>query len=157
ECNAPAKPGEVKLRVRVDDPNKADAAPNGDLFPLNNKIETYITVTKEGVSVLLVDKQRAMEPQFICDALTLDPRIRVTPVWLRGGQTLDANSGDLFHFDKQPYDVVILGDVTAAQMQAVNLQSLQAIERLVDQGSGLLMLGGYSTFGNSDWQGTLMA
>ncbi|HEY7428062.1 MAG TPA: glutamine amidotransferase [Gemmataceae bacterium] len=154
ECNAPAKPGEVKLRVQVDDPRRKDQAPAGDLFPLNNKIETYITVTKEGVSVLLVDKQRAMEPQFICDALTKDPRIRVTPVWLRGGQTLDANSGDLFHFDKQPYDVVILGDVTAAQMQAVSPQSLQAIERLVEQGSGLLMLGGYSTFGNGDWQGT---
>jgi uncharacterized membrane protein len=156
ECNAPAKPGEVKLRVQVDDPRRKDQAPAGDLFPLNNKVETYVTVTKEGVSVLLVDKQRAGEPQSICDALTCDPRIRVTPVWLRGGQTIDANSGDLFHFDKQPYDVIVLGDVTAAQMRAVNPQSLQAIEHLVEQGSGLLMLGGYSCFGNSDWQGTLI-
>jgi uncharacterized membrane protein len=154
ECNAPAKPGEVKLRVQVDDPNRKDEAPVGDLFPLNNKIETYVTVTKEGVSVLLVDKQRAMEPQFICDALTRDPRIRVTPVWLRGGQTIDANSGDLFHFDRQPYDVIVLGDVTAAQMRAVGPQALEAIEKLVAHGSGFLMLGGYSTFGNSDWQGT---
>jgi uncharacterized membrane protein len=154
ECNAPAKPGEVKLRVQVDDPKHKDEAPQGDLFPLNNKMETYITVTKEGVSVLLVDKQRAMEPQFICDALTKDPRIRVTPVWLRGGQTIDANSGDLFHFDKQPYDVIILGDVTAAQMRAVNPQALESIERLVAHGTGFLMLGGYSSFGNSDWQGT---
>lgn len=154
ECNAPAKPGEAKLRVQVDDPKRKDEAPKGDLFPLNNKIETYITVTKEGVSVLLVDKQRAMEPQFICDALTKDPRIRVTPVWLRGGQTIDANSGDLFHFDRQPYDVIILGDVTAAQMKAVNPQALDSIERLVSRGAGFLMLGGYSSFGNSDWQGT---
>jgi uncharacterized membrane protein len=154
ECNAPAKPGEVKLRVQVDDPKRKDESPSGDLFPLNNKIETYITVTKEGVSVLLVDKQRAMEPQFICDALTKDPRIRVTPVWLRGGQTIDANSGDLFHFDRQPYDVIIVGDVTAAQMKAVSPQAIDAIERLVSHGAGFLMLGGYSTFGNSDWQGT---
>lgn len=154
ECNAPAQPGEVKLRVQVDDPNRANEAPNGDLFPLNNKVETYITVTKEGLSVLLVDKQRAWEPQLICDALTKDPRIRVTPVWLRGGQTIDANSGDLFHFDRQPYDVIILGDITAAQMQAIGPQSLESIEHLVARGSGLLMLGGYSTFGNSDWQDT---
>lgn len=154
ECNAPAKPGEVKLRVQVDDPKRKDEAPNGDLFPLNNKIETYITVTKEGVSVLLVDKQRAWEPQFICDALVRDSRIRVTPVWLRGGQTIDANSGDLFHFDRQPYDVIIVGDVTAAQMRAVSPQSLEAIEHLVSRGSGFLMLGGYDTFGNKDWQGT---
>lgn len=154
ECNAPSRPGEVKLRVQVDDPKRKDEAPNGDLFPLNNKIETFITVTKEGVSVLLVDKQRAMEPPFICDALSGDPRIRVTPVWLRGGQTVDANSGDLFRFDKQSYDVIILGDVTAAQMKAVSPQSLRAIERLVEQGAGLVMIGGYSTFGNGDWQGT---
>jgi uncharacterized membrane protein len=154
ECNAPAKPGEAKLRVQVDDPKRKDEAPKGDLFPLNNKIETYITVTKEGVSVLLVDKQRAMEPQFICDALTRDPRIRVTPVWLRGGQTIDANSGDLFHFDRQPYDVIIIGDVTAAQMKAVNPQAPESIESLVARGAGFLMLGGYSSFGNSDWQGT---
>jgi uncharacterized membrane protein len=153
-CDAPAKPGEVKLRVQVDDPKHKDEAPQGDLFPLNNKIETYITVTKEGVSVLLVDKQRAMEPQFICDALTRDPRIRVTPVWLRGGQTIDANSGDLFHFDRQPYDVIILGDVTAGQVKAVSPQALESIERLVSRGAGFLMLGGYSSFGNSDWQGT---
>jgi uncharacterized membrane protein len=156
ECNAPAQPGEVKLRVQVDDPHRKDQAPAGDLFPLNNKIETFITVTKEGVSVLLVDKQRAWEPQYICDALTKDPRIRVTPVWLRGGQTLDANTGDLFRFDKQQYDVIILGDITAAQMKAVSPQSLESIERLVDRGAGLLMLGGYSTFGNSDWPGTVI-
>jgi uncharacterized membrane protein len=154
ETSAPAKSGEVKLRVQVDDPKRKDEAPSGDLFPLNNKIETYITVTKEGVSVLLVDKQRAMEPQFICDALTKDPRIRVTPVWLRGGSSVDANSGDLFHFDRQPYDVIILGDVTAEQMKAVSPQSLEAIDRLVSHGAGFLMLGGYSSFGNSDWQGT---
>jgi uncharacterized membrane protein len=156
ECNAPTKPGEIKLRVQVDDPARKDAAPPGDVFPLNNKIETFITVTKEGVSVLLVDKQRPWEPQFLCDALSKDPRIRVTPVWLRGGHTLDANSGDLFRFDKQQYDVIILGDVTAAQMQAVSPQSLDAIERLVDKGAGLLMLGGYQTFGNSDWQDTVL-
>jgi uncharacterized membrane protein len=154
ECNAPARAGEVKLRVQVDDPRRKDEAPAGDLFPLNNRIETFITVTKEGVSVLVVDKQRAMEPQFICDALSKDPRIRVTPVWLRGGQMLDANSGDLFRFDKQPYDVIIVGDVTAGQLRAVSPQALQSIEHLVEHGAGFLMLGGYSSFGNSDWQGT---
>jgi uncharacterized membrane protein len=154
QCNAPAQPGEVKLRVQVDHPTRPNEVPPGDQFPLNNKIETYVTVTKEGVSVLLVDKQRAMEPQFICDALTKDPRIRVTPVWLRGGQTIDANSGDLFHFDRQPYDVIILGDVTAAQVRAVSPQALDAIEHLVSRGAGFVMLGGYSSFGNSDWQGT---
>ena len=43
--------------------------PEGDHFPLNNVIETFVTVSKEGVSVLLVDRIRSGEPQSICDVL----------------------------------------------------------------------------------------
>jgi uncharacterized membrane protein len=154
ECNAPAKPGEVKVTVRLDGLREKDQPPAGDLFPLNNQIETFATVTREGISVLLVDKQRVMEPQSICDALSRDPRIRVFPVWLRGGRALDANAGDLFQFDRQQYDVIVLGDVTAQQLQAVSPGALKEIERLVSEGAGFLMLGGYSTFGNGDWRGT---
>jgi uncharacterized membrane protein len=146
ECTAPATPGEVKLKVTMDK--------EGDMVPSNNTIETFVTVSKEGISVLLVDKQRAFEPQRICDALDRDPRITRTTVWLRGGQAVDPNAGDLFQFDRQQYDAIILGDVTAAQMRAVNPKALEAIEKQVSAGAGFLMLGGYSTFGDGDWKGT---
>src|SRR5262249_27921796 len=79
--DAPATASEAKARVTVETPDPDD-------FPLNNVIETFVTVSKEGISVLLVDRPRAGEPQSICDALSPDPRIRVTPVWLRGGRAL---------------------------------------------------------------------
>src|SRR5260370_33663215 len=98
----------------------------------------------------------AGEPQKICDALAEESRIRLYPVWMRG-EAPAADNGDLFQLDKQQYDVIILGDVTAAQMRAANPRALAEIKRLVEKGSGFLMLGGYRTFANGDWKGTGIA
>lgn len=140
-ADAPARPGEVKVKA-VLETNEPD-----DL-PLNNTIETFVTVSREGLSVLLVDRQRAFEPQFICDALARDPRIRVTPLWVRGG------GARLVNLDEQPYDVLVLGDVTAAQLLAIDPDALSRIEKQVARGAGLLVLGGYVNLGNGDWKGT---
>jgi uncharacterized membrane protein len=160
KCLAPTKPGEVKVTVHVGDPNPRSGKPEppqGDTNPKNNEASTFVNVSKEGISVLLVDKQRTLEPQAIYDVLTADPRIQVKPVWMRGDQPIDPNAADLFEFDKRQYDVVILGDVTARQVKAVNPQALAAIEKLVENGAGFLMIGGYASFGNGDWQGTEIA
>jgi uncharacterized membrane protein len=146
-CDAPAKPGEVKVKVVVETPDR-------DLITQNNTIETFVTVSKEGISVLLVDRARAFEPQFICDALAGDQRIRVTPVWVRGGKPVAVGAGKPTLLDDQPYDVIILGDVTAAQVRAIQPDALKKIEKLVARGSGLMMLGGYFSLGNSDWKGS---
>jgi uncharacterized membrane protein len=142
-CPAPDTPGEVKLTVRVDPP--AD-----DLFRHNNQAETFITVTRQGLRVLLVDRWR-WEPKFIARALAADPRIDLKAVYLGGERAAGEGDGDLLQLGTQQYDVIILGDVTAKQVQAVNAQSLEAIHKMVEGGAGFLMIGGYASFGNSDW------
>jgi hypothetical protein len=149
KCTAPAKSGEVKVTVKID-------PLQGEVNPNNNSIDTYVTVTQEGISVLLVDKPRAGEPQMICDALAEESRIRLYPVWLRGDRPADTGDG-VFQFDKQQYDVIILGDVTAVQMRAANRNALAEIRRLVEKGAGFMMLGGYKTFANGDWKGSEIA
>ena len=47
--------------------------------------------------------------------------------------------------------------MTAHQDAPANPKSLAEIERLVEKGAGFLMLGGYASFGNGDWQGTEIA
>jgi uncharacterized membrane protein len=152
KCNAPDRPGEIKVTLRVPE------LP-GEVSKANNEIGTYVTVTREGVSVLLVDKERFPEPQLICDALRLDPRIRLYTAWMRGNPAANDRPDlvDLFQFEKQRYDVIILGDVTADQVRAGDPNALAAIARLVgDKGSGLLMMGGWNSFGRS-WQDTPIA
>jgi uncharacterized membrane protein len=67
---------------------------------------------------------------------------------------VDVNAEDLFQLQQKQYDVIIFGDVTAAQVRAVDPNALASIEQLVQKGAGFMMLGGYSSFGNSDWKGT---
>jgi uncharacterized membrane protein len=148
--DAPDKPGEIKVTLKV------DPLP-GEVILANNEVSTFVTVTQEGISVLLVDKPRFPEPQLIYDTLSADPRMRVDAIWLRTDEP-SRDEADLFQFDKQRYDVIILGDLTARRLTAANPNAIAQIEAMVsNKGAGLLMMGGYQSFGNSDWTSTPMA
>ena len=154
--DAPARPGEIKVTLKVD-------PKENEVTTVNNEISTFVTVTKEGLSVLVVDRPRMPEPQFICDALAADPRIRVYPA-IRWSEKASAEQEDLFQFDKHPYDVVILGDLTPERLAAGNARALAQIRDLVrDKGVGLLMMGGFDAFANqrkdqgTSWKDTPLA
>src|SRR5206468_2793100 len=128
----------------------------GELTQLNNEISTYVTVTKEGLSVLYVEgKYRAWEPRFIRHALSQDPRIRLHEAVRLRAEAGPAADADWLQFDKQHYDVIILGDISARRLTGGQPQVLAKIRQLVaERGVGLLMIGGYESFGNSDWRET---
>jgi uncharacterized membrane protein len=147
ETDAPAVPGEVKVTMKV------DPLP-GEISTSNNEMTTYTTVTKEGLSVLLIDRPRFPEPQRIIDALAEDPRIRVDVVWLHGDKP---QAVDLFDFGKQHYDAIILGDISASQLRAAGADMFKIRNLVSTGGTGLMMMGGYQTFANSDWQRTAIA
>jgi uncharacterized membrane protein len=152
---APAQPGEVKLRVRVEDtnPNRQGLPLQGEVNEKNNEKTTFLNVTREGFSVLLVDKNRGMEPQRIHDVLRQDAgRMSVRFVSLRDAGA-EAAASDLFQFERRQYDVVLLGDVTPQQLRAANPKALSEIEKIVARGGGLLFSGGYGSFGPA-WSAT---
>jgi uncharacterized membrane protein len=156
-CPAPDKPGEIKITVQAEYPLRKEGQDIG--FPnehnvTNNRRSTLATVTKGGISVLLVDRIRTWEPQMLKDVLVRDPRVILHTVWLSGESPLPDDKSDLLQIDKHRYDVILLGDVTAAQLTAANPRALDEIARQVEQGAGLLAYGGYNTFGNGDWRGT---
>jgi uncharacterized membrane protein len=151
-CDAPPTPGEIKVTLKI------DPVP-GETTALNNEISTYVTVTREGISVLYVEgKYRAWEPKFIGSALSQEPSIRLFEAVRLTDDPPPPSEADLFHFEKQHYDVIILGDITARRLSAGNPQILNTIKQQVgDNGAGLMMIGGYESFGNSDWQNTDIA
>jgi uncharacterized membrane protein len=151
-CDAPATPGEIKVTLKID-PVK------GEMTPANNEISTFVTVTKEGISVLYVEgKYRAWEPKFIREALSQERSIRLFEAVRLNDEPPPPGEGDLFQFERQHYDVIILGDISARRLSAGNPQVLSAIyQQVFDKGTGLMMLGGYESFGNSDWANTPIA
>lgn len=153
-----------QIKVRVD----LSAVPD-DKRPANNIMETYLDLTKEGLRVLVVDRLRP-ENGPILDALRGDARIDVRNVYLqspgdRPEQPLaPASPGlrDAFNFAERGYDVVILGNVTAAQLNAIDPAIPDRIrEQVMTKGMGFLMIGGHATFAGDStfpdatgWNGT---
>src|SRR5579885_3333179 len=158
KCAAPEKPGEVKVTVKVTSPDDQDALP-GETTAANNEMSTFATVTVEGVNVLIVDRARLGEPQAIYDALKQDGRFRPAMVQFRQVALPPAGAADLFHFDRQRWDVIILGDVSAARVaRSGGPDALGTIKRLVgEKGAGLMMIGGRQSFAGSDWKDTPVA
>jgi hypothetical protein len=130
-----------QIKVRVEIPV---AECPGDSNATNNVVETYLNLNKEGLRVLLVDRFR-YEATFLIDALAADPRIDLRKVDLQtdaGGEGLR----EAFDFDKQAYDVLILGNVTPKQLIAIDPALPQRIaDRVLKHGMGLMMTGGHTT------------
>jgi uncharacterized membrane protein len=147
--DAPATPGELRLTLR------ADPLP-GEATTTNNEISTYLTVTKEGLSVLVVDRLR-WELQGIRSALAGDPRIHLFEAVRQTADAPPPGEADRFQFDKQAYDVIIIGDVSPDRLRSASPSADAKIEELVrDKGVGLLMTGGADSLGR-DWRGTKIA
>ena len=147
EADAPETEGEVKLVVK-------SAWVEGEARKDNNEIATYADVSKEGVRVLWVEGQRRWEFVLpIRESLRKDRRFQVFEDFrprLAGKQPRPTPA----IFDKT-YDVVVIGDLSAARFG--DLATLQKMRELVEtQGMGVLMLGGYETFGAADWPTTTL-
>jgi len=146
---APDKAGEIKVTVKVD-PQVGEA-----IHP-NNEISTYVTVAKEGLSVLYIDRLRE-ERIAIVRALRDDPRIRLDEMIRQDEEPLSPEQASVLRFDTQHYDVIILGDISARRLSGGDPAVLVRIHGEVTKfGAGLLMLGGFETFGG-DWKGTPVA
>jgi hypothetical protein len=141
---APEKPGEIKVTLKVD-------PQIGEVTQVNNEMSTYVTVAKEGLSVLYVDKVRADEPRAIRAALR-DPRINLTMLHRQEGP-LNETEKELFTFEKQHFDVILIGDMSFKRLCDGDIDVAKRIyEMVTTKGTGIGFLGGYQSFGNSDWQ-----
>ena len=149
----PRTPGEYKVTLRVE-PRE------GELVTTNNEVSTFVTVRAGGINVLyLVGAKRigggpGQEQRFVRAALAQSPDIVVerrlinyeppgvdiTDCW----ETWRCGSRQTPRTADAPPDVIILDDV---DVQGLNAASWQAIAERVRKGMGLIMLGGYHSFG----------
>ena len=146
----PPVPGEHKITVRVD-------PQEGELVTSNNQAGTFVSVREGGINVLyLVGATRiggspGLEQRFVRAAIAESPDIVLERRFFNYRQPEQdireaLNSGKL--------DVIVLDDV---DQLALNQESWQAITDLVERGTGLMVLGGFHSFGPGGYRGLPLA
>ena len=134
--------GQFRLTVR------AEPQP-GEISPRNNELPGFLTVNEGGLRVLYVYGSLGWEQSYIRDSLGGYRDIQLDELNIsqadRGRWPLDYSS----LFSDPRYDVFILHDVDARALHQPGVQerNLQALADSVTRGKGLLMMGGYHSFG----------
>ena len=142
----PPVPGEYKLTLRA-------VQRPGELVTTNNEISTFVTVLKGGISVLYLEGAVRLEQKFIHRALDGSPDIQVDSLRL-DAQHPETRPADLAQRLKPgQYDVYLLGDLDSSAFEQEELESLAEATR---QGAGLIMLGGFHSFGPGGYQATAL-
>jgi hypothetical protein len=140
----PEEPGEYKLTL--------EAAPQPDeRVTTNNRISTYVNVLKGGLKVLYVEGAVRVEERFLRQSLDSSPDIRADVVLLdpRRPDDRPADLGE--RLKPGQYDVYILGDVDRSMWRDGELADLA---KAVEEGAGLIMLGGFHSFGAGGYSET---
>jgi len=149
-CDAPALPGEVKVRLKV-------SPVDGEVNVANNEIVTYVPIEKGGVTILWVEGSPRHEAVFAMrNALAKDKRFNVFYSLKPLGAKEDP-AEDFYNFGTRNYDVIVIGDISAKRFSGGNADVLQKVSQMVKRGTGLLMLGGFESLGETDWQDSAIA
>lgn len=141
----PELPGEYKVAVQV---TPAD----GELKTTNNQKENFVSVMRGGVKVAYFDVNRE-EAKFL-RTVNQSKQIQLDYIWVRGGQFAKLTRIDPALFQPGRYDVFIIGDVPAT---VFGPQLLEQLAKRVDDGAGLMMLGGAQSFGPGGYADTPLA
>jgi len=142
----PQIPGEFKLSVQ--------AVPlEGEVKQANNKLETIITVQKGGINVAYFDRIRNENKSV--RLVRRDEKVQLDVQEVRQGAFQHLTKIDATMFEPGRYDVYIIGDVPAEVFGPKLLRDLAA--RVVNDGAGLMMLGGYRSFGPGGYAETPLA
>ena len=139
ETTAPEFPGEIRVTFKI------KPLP-GETITTNNESSTFVTVSKEGVSVLLVAPIDE-ETKYIRRVLMSDPRFHLFETTRQTDAPPSGNDAENYQLNRQNYDVIILRNVSARRMKAADPKILDRISELVKKkGVGFMMMGGFDSF-----------
>lgn len=143
----PATPGQYKLALRT--PEQP-----GELVTRNNELSAFVTVLDGGLRVLYLYGDLVGEQRLLRRSINLSPDIQLDDVFVdpKNRDRWPIKLGD----ELQPanVDVLLIENVDAAALGDANLQS---VATLVEAGKGLIMIGGFNSFGPGGYRGTPLA
>ena len=133
----PQTPGEFRLTLEA-------AEQPGELVTTNNRLSTFVQVLKGGLNVLYIAGALRVEEKFIRRALDSSPDIQTDYVRIDPRDPQNRPVDLAARFKPGKYDVYILGDIDST---AFTNEELAALADCVSRGAGLIMLGGFQSFG----------
>ncbi|MEZ6136760.1 MAG: glutamine amidotransferase [Pirellulaceae bacterium] len=117
----------------------------------NNVAMGFITVREGGVKILYLEGQPRVEQAFLKRSLEESYDFSLEYRWLQEKERrrwpIDIHTSENF----EQYDAFIIGDLDA---KALSPASLAALARRIQQGAGLLLLGGYHSYDAGGYQAT---
>ncbi|MEQ8788493.1 MAG: glutamine amidotransferase [Pirellulaceae bacterium] len=139
----PEEPGQYKLTVRA-------AQIPQERVTKNNELSAFLTVFEGGLRVLYLEGELRPEQKFLRLALDASQDVEVDFQWI-DKRLRDRWPLQLAEFlREEDYDVFILGDLDSSALwrEGDGEQTLRVLaEQIEKQGKGLIMLGGYHSFG----------
>jgi uncharacterized membrane protein len=139
--HTPILPGEYKVSLVA-------TPAEGELVTTNNQQSTFVTVREGGIKILMLSGAKqpggragGREQRFIRDTLATSPDMLVS-YRLIDYQPAEIDLTSELVPDR--WDVIVLDDVDST---GLNAASWRAMAELVSRGTGLVMLGGYHSFG----------
>lgn len=143
----PPIPGRYRLTMRA-------AEQPGELVTENNQLRAYLRVLEGGLRVLYLEGVLRPESRFLRQSLADSADMELDYLWvdprLRSSWPIDLED----RLTDARYDVIILGDLDASALGETNLQQLA---EAVQSGTGLILLGGYHSFGPGGYRETPLA
>jgi len=134
----PQVPGEHRLTLEA-------AEQPGELVTTNNRLSTFVHVLKGGLNVLyLTGSLGGGEIAFLRRALGSSPDVKLDYVRIDPRDPKSRPPDLAERFKPGKYEVYILGDIDATAFQGDELANLA---KCVSRGAGLMMLGGFQSFG----------
>ena len=143
----PKTPGQYKLTVA------AEPQP-GELVTANNSLTAFLSVLGGGLRVLYLHGDLGQEHKFLQRSVDESAEIQLDSQWIdsRRRSQWPINLGAIVA--DRDYDVYVLADL---DFTALGNQSCTDLAEKVQQGKGLMMLGGAHSFGPGGYQPSALA
>lgn len=143
----PETPGERKISVVV-------APQPGEASVLNNEQITLVNVLEGGIRVLYLEGSLRVEQRFLRRSLDSSPDIQTDFLRLSAVPASGDPNRLAERFRPGKYDVYVFGDIDSTLFRS---EWLAELAETVSQGTGLLMLGGFQSFGAGGYAETPLA
>ena len=135
--HVPDQVGTFKLTLRA-------ASQAGELVTQNNELSSYLHVLEGGLKVLYLEGELRHEQRFLTRAIDASPDMELDFQWIDGRRRAQWPVDLSAVLEPPRFDVLVIGDLDSTALGEPNMKAIAAAVR---QGRGLVMLGGYRSFG----------